>query len=630
MSDATQPVAHPEDIIFSDVPTTPSGDWPGKNFFSYDQNETKPEDYNSVSWPYVIGSGLSNFAPSATRAVVSLPETAYKVISDPVGTAKSAVNTIVGLGSKVATATGHPDPAIQPAEKYADPLLEPFTSVGGLKKTLAEDPVSILSLAAAPFTGGESASTKLGALTKDATALDKTAALTKTAAGFAANPADAVISTASGARKLFGNIINTVGSASSGISKPSLNAIYRASQMGDEGVPYSNEFKNVLSGATRDQDIADRMRKAAKDASHDASQAWVNDSKNVMAANAPVDYGPVVQAIQEQQKKLHSVPLPNGATNPMALNHPEANAALLEAIDQVKRVQQATGSGLTELEKANDLKQTLYDLSERQTTNDAKSAVKGVWSAVRGQLFKTAPEYAKLMDNYQGYLQGNTDMAKGLGLGKNTQSGTTIGKAIKGSDKPFQQQLLKTIYDKDPGLEYAIAGADVRNAIARSPSLRSRLVEMGMGAGTIGAASFGHPFIALGTAGTATANELLQWPGLNVAGNKMAGAGSRILGPPAGIVAKTARTALPVTANIKRAQEPEIEFTDEPPLSPDQIPTGQWTGGRVERKSGGRAKYNAIGSEVNRVRALLKDRTQHMLSVPDDAIATALQMAKSG
>lgn len=58
------------------------------------------------------------------------------------------------------------------------------------------------------------------------------------------------------------------------------------------------------------------------------------------------------------------------------------------------------------------------------------------------------------------------------------------------------------------------------------------------------------------------------------------------------------------------------------------LPEGQNAGGRVARKSGGRAAGNPISAEVKRVRALLSEKTASMLSVPDDAIATALHIAK--
>lgn len=57
-------------------------------------------------------------------------------------------------------------------------------------------------------------------------------------------------------------------------------------------------------------------------------------------------------------------------------------------------------------------------------------------------------------------------------------------------------------------------------------------------------------------------------------------------------------------------------------------PSPQNTGGRIARKSGGRTGGNSISAEVKRVRALLSEKTASMLSVPDDAIATALHIAK--
>lgn len=54
----------------------------------------------------------------------------------------------------------------------------------------------------------------------------------------------------------------------------------------------------------------------------------------------------------------------------------------------------------------------------------------------------------------------------------------------------------------------------------------------------------------------------------------------------------------------------------------------QSAGGRIGRKSGGRTTGSPISAEVRRVRALLAEKTASMLSVPDDAIATALHIAK--
>lgn len=69
-------------------------------------------------------------------------------------------------------------------------------------------------------------------------------------------------------------------------------------------------------------------------------------------------------------------------------------------------------------------------------------------------------------------------------------------------------------------------------------------------------------------------------------------------------------------------------FTEPASQNYDVVPNGLATGGRAARKSGGRVRGNPISAEVKRVRALLSQKTASMLSMPDDAVATALKIAK--
>ena len=71
-----------------------------------------------------------------------------------------------------------------------------------------------------------------------------------------------------------------------------------------------------------------------------------------------------------------------------------------------------------------------------------------------------------------------------------------------------------------------------------------------------------------------------------------------------------------------------IESQREYPAQDYEYAPPMKSGGRVARKSGGRIRMNPISAEVKRVRALLSEKTASMLSVPDDAIATALHIAK--
>jgi hypothetical protein len=81
------------------------------------------------------------------------------------------------------------------------------------------------------------------------------------------------------------------------------------------------------------------------------------------------------------------------------------------------------------------------------------------------------------------------------------------------------------------------------------------------------------------------------------------------------------RAAISSTAAAQQSAPTEIDIPG------GDLPTDQNAGGRVGRKSGGRIN-SPICSEVRRVRALLSEKTASMLSMPDDAVATALHIAK--
>jgi hypothetical protein len=82
------------------------------------------------------------------------------------------------------------------------------------------------------------------------------------------------------------------------------------------------------------------------------------------------------------------------------------------------------------------------------------------------------------------------------------------------------------------------------------------------------------------------------------------------------------RAGLSGTAAVLQSTPEEIDIPG------GDLPVRENAGGRVARKSGGRIKMNSISAEIKRVRALLSEKTASMLSVPDDAIATALHIAK--
>ena len=69
------------------------------------------------------------------------------------------------------------------------------------------------------------------------------------------------------------------------------------------------------------------------------------------------------------------------------------------------------------------------------------------------------------------------------------------------------------------------------------------------------------------------------------------------------------------------------------PLQPLGMPSPNANGGRIAYKSGGRVKSarsaaEALMREIDQTRKLIGKKTEDILSLPDDAVATALKIAR--
>ena len=618
-----------------------------RSITNYDPTTTTPEDYANVSGARVAANAASTLAPSLVRSVLSIPQTVQGIWDDPSGSVSGIRNISLGLAAKGNKALGIPhggqfmgmdNPDLSQYEKYADPITQPFSSWGGFAKTMSENPADLLTLAA-PGLGEEKLLSKGLELGADASNASKALRVAKQAKRVLTNPAAAALDVSGYGLGKIGDGLNWVGSKGSGVSQTSLDAIREAAMSEADGSPYSmavkkaqtqgvrsplsydQEVNGTLSGKVSEVDLANRIKDAAKAASKERSDAFLSDRKNATAVSSKIDYAPVWDSVYKKETELGI----NGGAG--SILFPDAQKAMEEARVRVGS-SELDASGKTDLEKFDALKRSLYDLSDSQTSQEAKSAVKSVWDSAHSQLFNASPEYASAMSDYQDALQGKVDFNKGLSLGKNTASGTTINKVIKTKDNPFQTGILDSIYAKDPGLKYAIAGAEARRAIQASPSLGRHLLSVMAAAPGVYHALVNGDQVAGGliSVGGVLGTEAATSPRAVVGANRMVG--NAMSGPDAAIARVAQKAVGPINAATTNYQDSQGGLPDVSDFT-SGLPQAQSTGGRITRKSGGRTS-NSIGAEVNRVRILLRNKTQHMLSVPDDAIATALHMAKNG
>lgn len=114
-----------------------------------------PDTQEGMGWGDVATEAVKNVIPSAKRAAGEI----WDAVSDPVGTAKAVGNVALGGIQKLI-------PGEQEEEKYADAVGQYFAdrygSMEGFKKSLAYDPVGVLSDLSSVFTGGAGLAKGLG------------------------------------------------------------------------------------------------------------------------------------------------------------------------------------------------------------------------------------------------------------------------------------------------------------------------------------------------------------------------------------------------------------------------------------------------------------------------------------
>lgn len=510
-----------------------------------------------------------------------------------------------------------------PVEQFATGLVEPFTSKEAALRAAAESPFGTLSTLSIPVTGGASALTKGAQLTGKAASLAK--GIEK--AGTIMDPTGAVIE----AGKLGGNLgrqaVQKAQAAATGAPSSAFSKAFDAAYMqGPQGEQYRKDFMSYLKGDGSASDFAKSVNDAFKVVKKEASDQWFAEKGDILGLRStPVDFNPIYDKFNELRTYYGS----GSPTGQYA--HADANSALDEAQNAVlayatsNKIEDRTIVGLDKL------KQRLYDLADKQSDREAKNAVMGVWASVRQQIANTSPEYDALMSGYQTIEAEMKDLQKTLGAGnQNVSQNTILAKHIAGQKTPQKQQLIDKLVEVDPSIAYKIAGATLHGLTP--VGLPQKLLEAGSAvpwsAGAFNAVMQGQPITAAALMAGYGAQALAQSPRAMAKTDYAMGRTSGLTAPVVAPVAKAAETAAPYAVTFQGAQErgrPVFEFTDAPVT---EQPEEQASGGRVARKSGGRIKANAISAEVKRVRTLLSQKTASMLSLPDDAIATALHLAK--
>jgi len=619
------------------------------------ENPEELSTYENMPYSEVAKYGFSNFLPNAKTSIMAIPH----AIANPSEVWQGVKQIGTGIGSKIqqnvmqARAEAGTSPPITPEQQdqYSkdqtalNRMIEPFQSEAGFKKALATNPFDVLSLGAAPLTGGGSlletagasipklaeAGTFAGNAARAAGNIVKGAGTATKATGYALDPVGAAI----GGTKLIGSTLGEIGptvqSTATGVPKTAFETAYEAGKTVNPEL--KETFNRFASGNGDAVQLSQDVNKAIVKLRNAETQNWKNSKNALLAGTADRDvpFDKIYDAIRDARANLE--------------DRRFASSGALQAHQELDNLETRllgmdltpSGDPVRKLDNLDRFKQGIWNDSYNDgLSKEASDALKSVHAGVKNAITDVAPDYEQLMSKYQ-YLQDNLkNIEKTAKNGNNVAANAQLAALLKAQKTSGGLNVLDELGKVDPKIPYAVAGASLTPHVAQG---YSKLFEIGGGLANLGAAlAKGSMGDFITHTGLMAGQAVAQNP--NLMGNLNYGIGSLAktkLPTLASGLTTTGRVVNPYLLNLERTQEPPLPAHPAPARDLAPIPiekTGRMDGGRVARKEGGRIKSKNHHLLVSRLLRLAEEAKRHhkkntevLLNESDNSVAKALDIA---
>jgi hypothetical protein len=365
----------------------------------------------------------------AFNAVTNLPKSAVKYGSDlaqalmnPISTAGSIID--VGAG---ALQNALPQPVVDFVNKFnsnpeaAQRAVAAANAVGGeyaknygtlegFKQHLASDPVAVMGDLSALLTGGGSAMGKVPGIVGRAGDVYSTV-------GRTIDPINIAVKPITGAAKL----AEMLGTPTLGLTTGAgAEAIREAAKAGATGGTKAEAFLEQMRGNAPIENVVNTAKDALSELYRNRSDTYLSGMGNVTGNKAILDFAPIDAAITKAENigSFNGIPIRENAANALA------------AISQkVKEFKAGDPAIFRTVEGFDKLKQAISDIQQSQPYGTpARKVADEMYNAVKNEIVKQAPDYAKVMSDYESASALLKDIEGTLSLNKNANVDTSIRK----------------------------------------------------------------------------------------------------------------------------------------------------------------------------------------------------------
>jgi hypothetical protein len=354
----------------------------------------------------------------AMRGVAALPRSVGKMVSDiasavmsPVQTGKAVLDVAAGtlqniLPERLVQAIGEDRASREAASRVAQMYADRYGSVDAVKKVIATDPASFMADVSTVLTGGAMAAGRVpavsGALSTAASYVDPLS-LTAKAAGTGLQAAGAAVPSMLGM---------TTGAGR--------EAIEQAFQAGREGGARAQQFTENLRSQVPMTDVLGIAKQNLEQFRADRGAMYRANIANIKGDKTVLSFSGIDSALQNAFDKV---------TFKGKVKNQEAVDRLNEIKTMVDDWKAQNPADFHTAEGLDALKQSIGQVVERvQPRTQADMVVKNVYNAVKSEISKQAPTYAKTMQAYSEATDQIREIERALSLGDKASADTAMRK----------------------------------------------------------------------------------------------------------------------------------------------------------------------------------------------------------
>jgi hypothetical protein len=329
-----------------------------------------PRAESGMGTGQMLAQAMVNFP----RSAYELGKSTFEAVTSPIETGKA----VVDLGNSVLGKMGVTDASPEMADRVGKFYTNRYGGVENAKETFATDPAGFLADAATILTGGGAAVRQIPGAAKVGKAVER--------AGAAIDPLNVATKAVKGGGKLAAVGLGFTTGAGT-------RAVEEAAKAGYRGGEQGQAFVGQMRGTAPVTDVVETIKPAIASLREQRSKAYREGMAGVTKDKSVLKFNDIDSAINKVKGRGY---FEGKSKDPAAAS---AWQELKTVVDDWKSGDPAT---YHTVEGVDALKQAVGSIRDSLPYNTpARNAANEVYSAIRGEITRQAPDYARVMSEYE-------------------------------------------------------------------------------------------------------------------------------------------------------------------------------------------------------------------------------------